>query len=173
MNKICKPRKMCRTQCLSCQEFYLARFAAMSADWVGLGFFIGQTCALDSTFCTHPGMFLCLARILCISYLLVLIVSFFCLTPTSYNINYWLIKVLLKIWTRFEITSDELEYTRDPYYLWIYLLFPIEVMLRGRTKDNKSTKYVAIFLSFEYYVSASETNPFFREFYIILKFYFP
>ena len=46
-------------------------------------------------------------------------------------------------------------------------------MLRGRTKDNKSTKYVAIFLSFEYYVSASETNPFFREFYIILKFYFP
>ena len=66
-------------QCLSCQEFYLARFAAMSADRVGLGFFIGQTCALDSTFCTHPGMFLCLAKILCISYLLVLIVSFFCL----------------------------------------------------------------------------------------------
>jgi hypothetical protein len=33
---------------------------AMSADRVGLGFFIGQTCALDSTFCTHPGMFLCL-----------------------------------------------------------------------------------------------------------------
>ena len=81
MNKICKPRKMCRTQCLSCQEFYLARFAAMSADRVGLGFFIGQTCALDSTFCTHPGMFLCLARILCISFLYLSCLSFVSLLP--------------------------------------------------------------------------------------------
>ena len=87
----------------------------MSADRVGLGFFIGQTCALDSTFYTHPGMFLCWTKILCISYFLVLIVSFFCLHVHVHVLDWS--KILLKIWSRFEITSDELEYTQDTYNL--------------------------------------------------------